>query len=254
MTMTRLVAPLALAAALAACSADSATNAPFGNAASPFLSADVAMVATEATAQDVELMRGPGGNFALGLAAERGKFECTSATRDGLTATRSCVYKDAAGNTQSAYDALTTASVSVNATVKGTTTRGPMTMTIDRTSDFTVSGLAGNETTAIWNGGGRGTVSRVRTTEDGSTREYNMSYTVQRSNVVIPVPRAADGWPISGTVTKTFTVTVIGGPNDGKTTTRTVVITFNGTSRPTATIDGETWELDLSTRARRRMP
>ncbi len=249
-----LLGTLTLLGGLAACSTDSATGTPFGAAASPFVSADVAMVATEALGQDVEVMRGPGGQHAFGMAAERGKFECTSAARDGLTATRTCVYKDAAGNVQAAYDSLTTASVSVNATVKGTVTRGPMTMTIDRTSDFTVSGLAGRETSATWNGGGRGTVSRVRSAEDGTTREYNMTYTVQRTNVVIPVPRTADSWPISGTVTKSFTVTIVGGPNDGKTTTRNVVITFNGTSKPAATINGEAWELDLANRGRRRMP
>ncbi len=254
MRTTTLVGTCTLLAGLAACSTDSATGSPFGDAASPFVNADVAMVATEALGQDVEVMRGPGGLHAFGMAAERGKFECSSAARDGLTATRTCVYKDAAGTTQATYDSLTTASVSVNATVTGTVTRGPMTMTIDRTSDFTVSGLAGRETSATWNGGGRGTVSRVRSAEDGSTREYNMSYTVQRTNVVVPVPRTLNSWPTSGTVTKSFTVTVVGGPNDGKTTTRTVVITFNGTSSPTATINGEVWELDLTNRGRRRMP
>lgn len=254
MRKTTLVGTFTLLAGLAACASDSATGTPFGEAASPFINADVAMVATEALGQDVEVMRGPGGPHAFGMAAERGKFECTSAARDGLSATRSCVYKDAAGNTQGAYDSLTTASVSVNATIKGTVTRGPMTMTIDRTSDFTVSGLAGKETSATWNGGGLGTVSRVRSAENGSTREYNMRYSVQRTNVVIPVPRTADSWPTSGTVTQSFTVTVVGGPNDGKTTTRAVVITFNGTSTPTATINGETWELDLTNRGRRHMP
>lgn len=254
MKTTTLLGTLTLLGGLAACSTDSATGSPFGSADSPFLNADVAMVATEALGQDVEVMRGPGGVHAFGFAAERGKFECTSAARDGMTATRTCVYKDAAGATQLAYDDLTTATVSVNATVKGTVTRGPMTMTIDRASDFTVSGLAGTETSATVNGGGRGTVSRVRTTEDGATRQYDMRYTVQRTSVVIPVPRTAASWPTSGTATKSFTITVVGGPNDGKTVTRSVVITFNGTSKPTATINGEAWELDLANRGRRRMP
>lgn len=250
MKITTLFGTLSVLAGLAACSSDTPTEADI---ASPLLNADVAMVATEALGQDVEVMRGPGGAHAFGMAAERSRFECNSAERGGLTATRTCIYKDAAGNTQSAFDSLTTASVNVNADVSGTVTRGPMTMTIDRTSDFTVSGLAGKETSATWNGGGSGSVSRVRTAEDGTSREYNMTYTVQRANVVIPVPRTENSWPISGTVTKSFTITIVGGPRDGSTVKRDVVITFNGTSKPTATLNGETWELDLANRGRRRM-
>ncbi len=254
MTTMRLLGSLTLLTALAACAADPATGNTIGAGNSALINADVATVAAETVGEEVELMRGPGGIYGLGLAAEHGRFECTSVTRGGLTATRTCVYKDAAGNTQAAYDATTTASVSVNATIAGTVERGPVSMTIDRTSDFTVSGLAGNETTATWNGGGHGTVSRVRTTEDGTARQYDMQYTGKRTNVVIPVPRTENGWPLSGTITRTFTVTITGGPNDGKTTTREVVITFNGTSKPVATINGEAWELDLTNRGRHRRP
>lgn len=254
MKRTSLTGTLALLTALVGCADNSPTTAPLSNAAAALVNADVATVSSDVVGQDVEVMRGPGGIFAFGMAAERGKFECTSAARDGLTATRTCVYKDAAGNTQATYDSLTTASVSVNATVKGTITRGPFSMTIDRSSDFTVTGLAGKETSATWNGGGRGTASRVRSTEDGTTRQYDMSYTLRRTNVVIPVPRTENSWPLSGTVTKSFTIKVVGGPNDGKTTTREVVITFNGTAKPTATINGEAWELDLTDRGRRRRP
>lgn len=254
MKPVRLLGHLTLVTALAACGSDPVTSDTLGAAVSALINADVATVAAETVGEEVELMRGPGGLYGLGLPAEHGRFECGSMTRAGLTATRSCIYKDAAGTTQTAYDPLTTASVSVNATVTGTVERGPISMTVDRTSDFTVSGLEGNETTATWNGGGHGTVSRVRSTEDGTTRQYDMQYTGKRTDVVIPVPRRPDGWPISGTITRTFTVTITGGPNDGKTATREVVITFNGTSKPTATINGEAWELDLTNRGRRRRP
>ncbi|MEP7382718.1 MAG: hypothetical protein ABI910_13600, partial [Gemmatimonadota bacterium] len=250
MTTTRLLGTLTLLTGLAACSSDPVASDKLSAAASALINADVATVSAETVGQEVELMRGPGGIYGLGLAAERGRFECTNVSRGGLTATRSCIYKDAAGNTQAAYDAATTASVSVNATIAGTMERGPVSMTVDRTSDFAVSGLAGAETVATWNGGGHGTISRVRTTENGATRQYDMSYTGTRTNVVLPVPRTDTSWPLSGTVTRTFTVTITGGPNDGKTTTREVVITFNGTSTPVATINGEAWELDLTNRGR----
>jgi hypothetical protein len=248
-----MAAPI-LVAALAACSTDDVNSPQLSAAANAFVTADVAAVTADGIGEDVELMRGPGGLFAMGLAAERGRFECDNVARQGLTVTRSCVFKDAAGNTQAAYDSLTTASVQVNATVKGEVTRGPMSMTVDRTREFTVSGLAGRETTATWNGTGRGSMARVRTSENGGTRQYDMTYTVRRTNVVIPVPRTETSWPLSGTVTKSYTVKFTGGPNDGKTVTREVVITFNGTSKPTATINGEAWELDLSDRGKRRRP
>ncbi len=245
---------LALLATVTACSADSTTSAPLSEVNNALVNADVATVTVETLGQDVELMRGPGGTFGLGLAAARGNFECTNAGRDGLTISRICTYKDAAGNVQSAYDSLTTASVSVRASVEGTIARERVTMTVDRNAEFTVSGLVGQETKATWNGTGSGTISRVRTTEDGSTRQYDMTFTVKRDNVVIPVPRTATSWPISGTVTKKYTVVITGGPNDGKSVTREVVITFNGTSTPTATINGEPWELDLANRGRRKKP
>ena len=45
MRTTTLVGTFTLLAGLAACSTDSATGSPFGDAASPFVNADVAMVA-----------------------------------------------------------------------------------------------------------------------------------------------------------------------------------------------------------------
>ncbi len=238
----------------AACSTDSTTSPQLSAAANALVNADVAMVTADAVGEDVELMRGPGGNFGLGLAADRGRFECNDVSRPNYTVERTCTFKDAAGNVQTAYDSLTTASVLVVASVTGEMTRGPMSMTVDRDREFTVTGLAGSETTATWNGTGTGTLQRVRTSEDGTVRQYDMSYTVRRTNVVLPVPRTATSWPVSGTVTKSVTVKFTGGPNDGKTVTREVVVTFNGTATPTATINGEPWELDLAERGRRRRP
>lgn len=99
MKRTSLTGTLALLTALVGCADNSPTTAPLSNAAAALVNADVATVSSDVVGQDVEVMRGPGGIFAFGMAAERGKFECTSAARDGLTATRTCVYKDAAGNT-----------------------------------------------------------------------------------------------------------------------------------------------------------
>jgi hypothetical protein len=78
-----------------------------------------------------------------------------------------------------------------------------------------------------------------------------MSGTAVIDNVVHPVPRTDDAWPLSGTITREVTINVVNGPNGDVTRTRTVVITFNGTNLPIMTVDGEAFEIDLSTRSGR---
>src|SRR5204863_2878387 len=102
----------------AACSND--TSAP----TSDLLNQDLATVSADAAAQDVELMHGPGGGpFGLRLLGDPSRFECDPVTREGLTITRSCTFRDAGGNVQSAYDSLTTASAALHAQVAGTIDR-----------------------------------------------------------------------------------------------------------------------------------
>ncbi len=48
-----------------------------------------------------------------------------------------------------------------------------------------------------------------------------------------------------------MTVVIVNGPNGDETRTRHVVITFNGTQFATMTVDGESFEVDLSTRSGR---
>ena len=76
-------------------------------------------LAVAAAAQNVEAMRGPGGIHGFGFSALRGKFECNSRDRHGLTATRTCIFKDAPGNAQPAFDELTTASVALHLEIRG---------------------------------------------------------------------------------------------------------------------------------------
>jgi hypothetical protein len=250
---------IALTAALAACGSDPTSTAitPITNA---IVNADVASVATDVTSQKIEVMRGPGGMWGFGLRADPGKFECTGAARENLTVTRSCVFKDAAGATQTAYDAQTTATATVTTAIKGSTERGHFSATIDRTGTFTASGLAGANTSVTWNGSSAGTSTRVREKDedgddDAKARQYDVTHSATWTNVVVPSPRTENSWPTSGTVKHTMVVKITGGPDDGKTTTREIVITFNGTAKPTATLNGEAYELDLANRGRpRRRP
>ena len=78
-----------------------------------------------------------------------------------------------------------------------------------------------------------------------------MSSTSVIEDVIHPVPRTEDAWPLSGTITRDVTINVINGPDGDVTKSRTVVITFNGTNLATMTVGGETFEVDMSTRSGR---
>jgi hypothetical protein len=213
------------------------------------LNTDVATVAADAAAQDIEVMRGPSvGPFGLGFLHRAGAFDCDTHTRPGLTVTRTCTYKDAAGNTQAAYDAATTASINLKATIKGSISREKWSATTDRSSDYTVTGLAGNETQATWNGTSSAKTTRVRMSDDGTTRSYEITGSATVTNVVVPVPRTATSWPLSGTITKRYTVKKA----DGTTVDRTVTIVFNGTNIAKVTVNGVTKDFDLSQRGKLR--
>jgi hypothetical protein len=230
------------------------------------ITADISSVVADGIAEDVDVMVGMDGTIGhsanlnsaslegpgdyrpglTGCTFAGGSFTCPPTLRNGLTVTRTITLLDADGQTESAYDPLLTASIHIVADVTGDVTHGPWTATVNRHRDFTISGLAGTETTRTVNGTGNETVSHSRDTDN--PRAYNLTCSSVVTNVVMPV-RASDGgngWPISGTITRTCTVTVTAGPNTGKTTTRTVTITFNGTSTPDANINGTTFTIDLA--------
>lgn len=261
MFRTRTLAAV-LFAALAACS-----DSPSGdqNSAGSLENYDVAFAAADGVAQDIDVMAGMDGipgTFLVtaneaslvdrghpdlgGCTYAGGSFTCPPVTRQGgLTVSRTITLLDANGQPQQAYDSLTTASIHVVATVAGDVDNGPWSATISRSRDFTVSGLAGSETSRTVNGTGTEQVTRVRATSNGETRSYDLAGTVQWTNVVIPV--RAPGvmpWPTSGTIVRTFTVT----PASGTPYTRTVTITFDGTGTVTGTIGNETFTLDLPNR------
>lgn len=215
------------------------------------LDASVALFSADAAGQDIELMRGPGGRFGLGLPADPGAFECGTIERPGMTITRTCTFYDADGAEQAAYDDVTTASVAMHVEMRGSLDRGDWeTSSMSRVRDMVVTGLAGAETTVTWNGTGSGTMSRIHQIRDGSEVQMEMTSGETATDVVIPVPRSADGWPLGGTITTQVSMTVTGGPHAG-THERDVTITFDGTQYATVTVDGETFTIDLANREHR---
>ena len=256
--------------AAAACSSADTTSSSIASDAT--ITADVAAAAADGAAEDVDMYIGMDGSvsssFASGFSGQSffanppgdwrpgltgctfagGAFTCPSTNHNGLAVVRTIVFLDAAGATELTFDALLTASIHVVADVSGDRTHGPWSATVARHRDFTISGLAGTETSRTVNGTGSETVSSSRVAGSSETRSYTLTGSSTATNVVMPV-RSSDGgntWPTSGTVTRTFTVTVTSGPNIGKTTTRTVTITFNGTSTPTGTVNGTPFTIDLT--------
>ena len=255
-----LLAGLVLAAA--ACNGGDTTTTTTDDAT---ITADISSAAADGIAEDVDVMIGMDGTIGhsgntgadlrdpgswrpglTGCTFVGGSFTCPDTLRNGLDVTRTITFLDADGQTETAYDPLLTASIHVVADISGDRTHGPWTATVTRHRDFTITGLAGTETTRTVNGTGNGTVNNSRDTRH--PRAYNLVCSSTVTDVVLPV-RSTDGgngWPVSGTITRTCTVTVTEGPNAGKTTTRTVTVTFNGTSMVTADINGTQFTIDLS--------
>ena len=255
----------------AACSGSTTTSTTGADA---LITADVATMSADATTEDVDVMAAMDGDIGVlvsapltsgmfltpphlprmnGCAFGGGRMTCPPMNRNGLTINRTVTYMDADGGTQEAYDPLLTASIHIVASVSGDVTRGPWSGTVMRDRDFTITGLAGTETSRTVNGTGSESISRSRVTEGNDTRSYSVTGSSTVVGVVVPVrDEGVDPWPTAGTITRTYTVTRTAGDNAGQTVTRTVVITFNGTATPDATVNGEPFTMDLAHRTANR--
>ena len=205
------------------------------------LTLDVAMIAADAAIDELGDM---------GLLFSAGALAAPSAV-DTRTVTHTATYFDADGTEQAARDPLTTASIHLVIESTHEFSRDSWTATGTRMRDLMITGLEGEETSRTVNGTGSGSVARSQHTDEDGTRTYDMSSTSVIENVVHPVPRTDDAWPLSGTITRHVTINVVNGPDGDVTKSRTVVITFNGTNLATMTVDDETFEIDLSTRSGR---
>jgi hypothetical protein len=257
---------LTCAVILGACSKD----ATGPDAQTPLLTADLAVVAADAAGEDVDIMREPvvfpsmapsfvPGNGDLNPAnctynSGTQRLVCPPHTRENtLVVTRSYMFWDALNVVQQAYDALLTAKANVQTRIQGTKTGDHWTATIDRSRDLTVTGLLGDETQRTWNGTGTSSATRSRHTEGGD-RSYDISCALTVSNVVVPVERGDERFPLSGTITRVCTITFDGGPRDGQTVTRTMVVTFTGNQTATLAIGEKTFDIDLKSRHRTARP
>lgn len=243
---------LSLTAALAAagCSEDATAPGLFDEA----LTYHAAVVAADATLEDVTLARsafsfGPG---AVGAPGEgpgpAGRPGGGMGVGGAFSGTRSATFYDEGGNVQDHYDPLTTARIHYLLEIEGEVERGPWTGSIRRTRDMTVSGLLGREATRIHDGSGSETVQRSRTLEDGGEVTFDMTGNFTVVGLVVPAPGSESRYPLSGTITRTLTVTASGGPRGDVSREVTVVVTFDGDATATVVVNGETHEIDLDAR------
>jgi hypothetical protein len=279
MKRSLLIGAPMLALALAACSSDSTSPLQITSA-----DVDQAAVisASDATAEDVSILAASdmtmsGGAVAsvfgggaemsrISLAANvpsyswtfsdgctynasTGRFTCPAITSGGLTLNRDYAFFDANNQAQSAYDAATTDSANFHFSVTGIHTAIAGADTVNRDRNFTVSGLAGAETSRTWNGTGTRNDHGERDGTDAK-RNYATNDQLTVKNVVVNLPRSSNPWPASGTITRHITGTASvsrNGVTKSFSVDRTVTITFNGSQTATVTVNGNTYTLDLST-------
>lgn len=204
---------------------------------------DVALLAADAVQEDLDVMNTvvPLGG-ALALADNVSEF----------TRTRTVTFFDVDGLEQDAYDALATESIHSILELSGERSRDGVEFTVERYRDMWVTGLAGEETQRTWNGEGSEDRSRIRIQDGATVRSYTFSGDFLIDDVVRALPRAENPWPLSGTVTRSLTIEVTT-ENGTRTVNREVVVTFDGTSTATISVNGELYDLDLASRDRNRV-
>ena len=246
----RATAALAAVAALAACG-DSTDVDTLDDA----LVVDAAILAADATIEEVRLWSQPFGfgdapaamPWSLGPGHGPGAPGGHHGFAGELSGTRSVTFYDEDGAEQDGYDPLATASIHIVHEVEGTIERSRFTAEIAREREMTVSGLFGEETERTWNGSGSSELLRTGVLEDGTERSHSAVGSFTFEDVVVPIPGVEPRYPLSGTITRSMTLTRT---TSQGTETRTVeiVITFDGSEIATAVVDGRMVEIDLSTR------
>ena len=253
---------VALVASLAAC-ADS--NAPTATVSDAILTADAANDAGQSVAMDVAQMTASetdagvpstsapaqAGSAGCTYSAGTGRFVCpTVTTQEGLSLDRSFAYF-AGGAAQQAYDATATDSINFQWALAGSMSANGATAWVNATRSATVSGLAGTETQRSWSGTGARTDSAVFHGTDSRVRRTKVVASSAVSNVVFKLPRSTYPYPQSGSITHDVTISSAfdgAAGSTGRTATRHVVVTFDGTRTAQMTVGTTHCTVDLVTR------
>ena len=207
--------------------------------------------------------------------AATGRVLCADVTSNGVTASRSAQYLNAAGTVQQAFDTLTTNSVNVQSKVSGTIVfnaaadsatagdhgrncwgrgRGSVgrllgdtstiltaSTAINSSSARTTTGLASGSTQRTVNGSSAGQESTTGTSSRGS---FTATRTVgdTTSGLIIPVVTGTASYPTAGSVIRSIQATLKYTNEDAVSLTRREVVTYDGsaTAKVTITENGTT--------------
>ena len=240
----RPIAALGLVLAATACSAATAPEA-----IDDALLTSAAIVAADATLEDISLWSQPFGfEPAPAPVAATGRPGGLGGWSGELSGTREVTFYDTDGVEQDGYDPLATDVIHILHEISGNIERDGWSARVHRERDKTVSRLAGEEATRTWDGTGSEEVNGTRTSDDGVVRSHETIGTFTYEDVVVPIPGTEPRYPLSGTITRSMTMTV-SGPSGERTRSVEVIVTFNGSAIVTALVNGEEMEIDLSTRA-----
>ena len=223
------------------------------------LTIDAAMVASDATIEEVRMWAEPFLFGSLPGVSDPHPHIGPHGPRKGhhgmsngsLEASRNVAFYDAEGVEQDAYDALTTAEIHLDHSVSGVIQRERFSAEIDRERSMVVSGLAGEESTRTWNGEAQSSMARSGVMEDGTERSHSMQGSASYSDVVVPIPGTTPRYPLSGTIERSMTMTRTT-PDGTATREVSVLITFNGSQYADAIVNGEAIEIDLAAQDGRR--
>ncbi|MEO7216841.1 MAG: hypothetical protein ABI026_01485 [Gemmatimonadaceae bacterium] len=179
-----------------------------------------------------------------------GRFFCPPTTRGKQTYTTNYALFDINGTTQSQFNKNTTASINFIVADTGeasySANSNTFTDTTYRLHNRTVSTLLG-DTVHTWFGSGTGSVRSTRTGQ--ITKTYVLSSVDTASAIRFRQPRDINPYPLGGTFVKNYTVVRTRAATDTTThtTSRQVVVTFNGTVSVPMTINGTAYTLNLDT-------
>jgi hypothetical protein len=190
---------------------------------------------------------GPGSNCTLNPATNL--FSCPPTVNDhGVTVTRTLEFFDVNGVVMNHFDS-TTASMNVQAVLAGIVATATGADTVNGTRNLTATGLLGHNTTRTWNGTGASTHGEFWT-DSAASRTADVSFSSTFSNIVVQLPRSANPYPVSGSITRVVSGTGVvtkNGKTKSVTISRTVTITFNGTEFAAMTDGTNNYTLDLAT-------
>ncbi|MDQ6829819.1 MAG: hypothetical protein M3081_13240 [Gemmatimonadota bacterium] len=222
-----------------------------------------AMAATADVIVSSEGMYGGGVQFSVGNADVQssldvncsgpnstGWFTCAATTERGLSVTRAIRF----WNGTSFGLGFSAATDSVNHALNASGTLTPTankTIWAKRSDSLTMKVARGANPTRTWIGTGK-VADSSKVSENSQTRVYHYTAANVISNVVFNIPRSANPYPASGSISHDAVLTLNatdGTHTQNRTVTRHAVVTFNGTANVTLVVGELTCALNLATHA-----